>query len=971
MSTSDSQAASGECELEQELLKEFGYQLGSASSGIIARDVTRRRLCRPVGLPPDPDRLVGRRETLAQMDALLTPDTVDRTVVLYGPGGVGKSALAGHFAATARGRFDEVVWLDASSGFDIQCGLAALGATLRPASDGAFGDPELATWTATHLAERSRRLLILDDVADPRDVRALIDAAGGPTLVTTRDQAGWHGPAHSIAVDVPSRAEAEDLLVRRGGRQAQHGAAELCERLGFLPLAIEIAAAHLRQTSCTARDYVALIEAVRPGSRGWPSGLTPHEIAIARACDVSLQRQSANGLPGVVLEILAYFASEVIPTALFLDGPHNPDGPKLDRLASPPRLAQAIAVLEAHGLVRVRRYADGQTMIGIHRMVQDAERILAEADPRRSNGVGRTFAIVALDQGLPKDARDRNNWPTYRALLPHISELAANTHHDEEPLAFVSLFSRTGHFLMDQGQHAAAIPYLERAAAGCLTELGSKHPNTLISTSALASAYLDSGDRVLAIRMLGSIVEDSIDVLGVHHSATIAAMHSLATGYADTADYPNAIRMLELTVEASSQGHGADHPDTLVIRMMLARTHQDSGNPQSAVAVLEHVLEDSITTLGREDRHTIDAARAIAEAYVGAGEPTKAAKLCEEFFRVCALMFGMDDPETLSFGTGLGKSYRALGIADWHVALLEKTREICEEVFGEADPYTLQVTDELAQVRSVSASQPQSESAETGTVEYLDPESDVLSLERIVVGLQEEFGPDHQRTLLARLELARVHRHAGHVSAAVSAGEQILGICDSSLGPNSEITLSAVNGLAAALLVADDLARATDLYSRAVSDSLRLFGNADPRTYKAVHNIADRYRRTGELANAIEMLDHVRTVRIRALGPDHHDVLISTEALAAAYLADGQADRAVPLFRQSYADRVRLLGSGNPHTLVAAVDLLHALVESGNPGDARQLGTRVLTVCDRVLQPDHPALRRLRADLSRVRSAGE
>ncbi|MFH8376584.1 tetratricopeptide repeat protein [Streptomyces cyaneofuscatus] len=970
MSTSDSHAASGEYELEQDLLREFGYLSGSARSGIIARGVARRRLRRPLGLPPDPGRLVGRRETLTQLSTLLTPDAADRTVVLYGPGGVGKSALAGHFAATARGRFDEVVWLDASSGFDIQCGLAALGATLRPASDGVLGDPELATWTATHLAGRPRRLLVLDDVADPRDVRALMDTFGGPTLVTTRNQAGWHGRAHSISVDMFGRAEAEDLLVRRCGRQAQHGAAELCERLGFLPLALEIAAAYLRQTSCTARDYVALIDGVRPGARGWPSGLTPHEIVIAQACDVSLRRQGADALPGMLLETLAWFASELVPTALFLDGPHTPDGPKSDRLASPPGMARAIAVLEAHGLVRVRRHTDGQTMISVHHMVQDAVRVLAAADPRRPGGIGREFATVALDQGLPKDARDRSTWPTYRALLPHIGMLAARTHQDEDPSAFISLFSRTGHFLMDQEQHAAAIPYLERAAAGCLTELGPRHPNTLLSTSALASAYLHSGDRVLALRMLGSIVEDSIDVLGIHHSATITAMHGLATGYMGAADHSNAITMLELTVEASSQARGADHPDTLVIRMTLARAHQDSGDPQSAVAVLEHVLEDSIAALGGEDRQTIAAAHAIAAAYVAAGEPAKAAALCEEFFHACAVMFGMDDPETLGFGTGLGESYRALGIADWNVALLEKTREICEEAFGEEDPYTLQVADKLARVRGASPPL-RSEAAEPGAAEDLDPHTNVLSLERVVDGLRQEFGPDHQRTLLARLELAMKHREAGHLRAAVSAGEQILGICDSSLGSDSEITLAAVNGLAAALLVADDLARATDLYNRALGDSLRLFGDADPRTCTAVHNIADCYRRAGELANAIEILDHVRTVRIRALGPDHHDVLTSTEALAAAYLADSQADRALPLFRQAYADRVRLSGPENPQTLIAAVDLLHALVESDNPREARQLGTHVLDVCERVLRRDSPAIQRLRTDLGRVGPVGE
>lgn len=235
----------------------------------------------PRELPPDTASFTGRTAELDQLDNLLAHAGKQPTVIaisaISGTAGVGKTALAVHWAHVTRRREpdpfpDGCLYLDLR-GFDPAAPMTphdALAAALRSLglADDAVPDtlPERAARYRSLLDDR-RMLLLLDNARDSEQVRPLLP--GSPTclaLVTSRDDlAGLvvqHG-AHPVPLDLLSPEEALGLLRRLLGDrrlEAEPEAAEaLAEHCARLPLALRIAAAHAvirpgRTLAAIARD---------------------------------------------------------------------------------------------------------------------------------------------------------------------------------------------------------------------------------------------------------------------------------------------------------------------------------------------------------------------------------------------------------------------------------------------------------------------------------------------------------------------------------------------------------------------------------------------------------------------------------------------------------------------------------------------------------------------------------------------
>ena len=523
-------------------------------------------LAAPAGLSnlPRPGLFVGRAHELAQLDAALAAPGGVVVQAVHGLGGVGKSTLAARWAAAHAAEYVVTWWITVAAPADIDAGLAALAVALQPALTGVLPLEALREGAVQWLAAHSGWLVILDNVTDPADVAPLL--ARGPAgryLITSRRASGWHGTAAPVRLDVLDPAAAQALLAailasdRRGEAD---GAAELCAELGFLPLAIEQAAAYLAQASATPREYLSLLARYpaaiyQAAAEGGDAART-----IARIWRVTVDRLADDPLAGQVLRILAWYAPDAIPKTL------------LDGLADPPAVLHAVGRLAAYSMLT----ADADTL-AMHRLVQAVTRTPDPDDPHRDPqaiDAAREQATGQLAAALP-GWRDPAGWLGWRMLLPHIDALASHAPPDTDTPDTAYLLNEAGLFFDRQGQPGRAAGYLQRAMAGYARVLGTDHPHTLASRSNLAGVYEAAGGLGRAIPLYEQTLADSVRVLGADHPDTLASRNNLAGAYRAAGDLGRAIPLYEQTLADSVRVLGADHPQTKLVcgNLAAARRH--------------------------------------------------------------------------------------------------------------------------------------------------------------------------------------------------------------------------------------------------------------------------------------------------------------------------------------------------------------------------------------------------------------
>ena len=623
--------------------------------------------------------------------------------VLTGEWGAGKTQLAASYArARLATGWRLVAWINAENAGNLLDGLAAVAAAAG-LSDGRAGQhmadagQDLRRWLE---ADGERCLLVFDDAEDPDMLRPFVPADGAAQVLITAARESVMDLGSRVPVDVFTANEALALLNGRTGQQDEAGAAAVAAELGYLPLALDQAAAAIAGQGLGYEAYLGRLRALQAEEHLAQEEDRPYPPGAAEAVLLALEAAQTGdpaGVSSAVLEVVAVLSPAGVRRVLLHAGGETGTLAGGRRLVAAGRVDQALVQLAEQALVTFT--VDRQSVI-MHRLVA---RVVREGLAQRR----RLAAVVRAAASALETYAEALTGPQERAAVSEVPKqvtaLVDNAtglaDEGDEELAGILLrlrFLALYHLVELGGSMTQAIAVGEPLTADLEQILGPEHPATLATMNSLAAAYQAAGRTAEAIPLFEQTLVGQVRQLGLDHPDALASQNNLAATYQDAARTAEAILLFRLTLAAKERQLGVDHPSTLNSRGNLATAYRDVGRIAEAIPLFEQTLAGRERLLGSDHPDTLRSRNNLVAAYRKAGRAAEVIPLLEQTLAGQDRLLGSDHPDTLRSRNNLAAAYRKAGRAAEAIPLLEQTLAVCERILGVQDARTQATRDNLA-----------------------------------------------------------------------------------------------------------------------------------------------------------------------------------------------------------------------------------------------------------------------------------
>jgi len=686
-----------------------------------------------VGAPPRIASFTGRADELDRLDAILiggrpvavTQNTRTGRAAVQGIGGVGKTSLAVEYAYRYRDLYAGVWWCSAESRTDLVTSLARLAEELGVAAVDEADLEKAAQAALRKLAEqRATFLLVYDNVTSPEEISDLLPASGARVLITSRFP-DWSGWADEVSLDVLLPTEAVALLENRAGRKDEEGAKILAEALGYLPLALDHAAAYCKRTQMRFADYAtkaASLIAAAPRGAAYPRSVAvTFNLAIAQAI---AQCPAAEPL----MAYLAQCAPERIPMTL-VEG----------AIADESERSTALLALTDVSLLKHDPFEDGTPAVTVHRLVQAVTRADTRGGMEAIERLVSRLAAIYPDDGYHNPA----SWPLCAQLTPHLLvECVPNKADEAGSAEWAELLKRAGSYFHGRAAYARAEMLGRRALAIQEKVLGAEHPDTAGTLNNLALLLVDQGDLVAAQPLYERALAIAEKACGPEHPTTATSLNNLANLLEAKGDLAGARPLLERALAISERVHGPDHPTTATSLNNLALLLKIEGDLASARPLYERALAIREKVLGPEHPFTASSLNNLATLLHAQGDLAGARPLHKRALMINEKTFGREHPDVALILHNLARLLRDMGEMTEAEQLTREAVAIWHKTVGDEHRLTGRAHENLAQIL-LATGRP---------VEALVEAQAAVAAHAKTLGLRHALTRDSARTCAATLD---------------------------------------------------------------------------------------------------------------------------------------------------------------------------------------------------------------------------
>jgi len=773
-------------------------------------------------------------------------------LALFGMGGVGKTQIAIEYVVQFETQYEGVYWITAETMAQLLSGFVSIANETRCTETASRSQTEIAQAVLSWLYRTKDWLLVvdnLDDISIANGYLPRLNPGGGHVLITTRNPNSINIPAEGLKVDIYDPEEGKELLLRRAqlademgtGSATEVEALEIVRSLGFLALAIEQAAAYIREELGNDIFKFQSIYSVRRRQflDRETTGNTYYKNNVATTWLISMDVvERKNPRASQLLRLFAFMNSDGI-TLDFLQAAENVLSKKLqfdegvDFNAS---LLRDLRDLEQFSLIS----RQGLYVTRIHRLVQSVIK------DRMSTDEVDAYLSLICEVGLcafPFFTHEmRMTCRKYESeIVPIVSGLGDRTTERASELLY-----RVGVYFGQDGKYNESVRLLSNAVNMRKSIRGEEHPVTLSTMHGLANSYWSLGKLNEAAEIGEKVLEARRRILGEEHPDTLWIMHGLAYSHWSLGKLNEAAEIGEKVLEARRRILGEEHPDTLSTMHNLANSCWSLGKVKEAAGIQEKVLGARRRILGEEHPDTLWIMHGLAYSYWSLGKVKEAAGIQEKVLEARRRILGEEHPHTLRTMHDLANSYGSLGKVKEAAGIQEKVLEAQRRILGEEHHHTLRT------MQSVASSY-----WSLGKVkEAAEIQEKVLEARRRILG------EEHPDTLLTMHNLANSYGSLGKVKEAAEIQEKVLEAQRRILGEEHPDTLSIMQSVASSYWSLGKVKEAAGIQEKVLEAQRRILGEEHPHTLRTMHNLAFMYRFL-ERSEATELDYKVHEIRQR------------------------------------------------------------------------------------------------------------
>jgi tetratricopeptide (TPR) repeat protein len=702
----------------------------------------------PLDLPQRTPYFTDRENELAELIEALQPGKV---VTLFGPGGMGKTALA-----------VEALWIMTEGGAKhpeiFPDGVMFYSFYGKPDTDLVFEqiirhygeEPKPTPEDAARRALAGKEaLLILDGTEAADNINAVLDVRGNcGVLVTSRSR----GDAPEVRHDIPplERDDAADLLKAWAGDRAKNEQAieDICDLVGGLPLAVKLAGHYMQANDIDDVDYLKWLEitplqALDHGERRLDSVPVLMEKGMEQVSDTAASVLSVVGLLGFDL-----FEREWISASIEIDeheivrslGELTKYG-LIIRDNERYKVSHSLVLTFAH-----ERMPTGQKVLG--NLCEYFTRIIKEESKKGLEGYKNLHAVRPHVRTMLQELLNKEQWVGLNKLAREIKDYlnvqgfwiellytcqialtAANIQNEKPIICYWN--GLLGNALFNLGNVEKAIEHYEIALV-LSEELKSKqfvseNLGNLASSYAVLGKFdkaIEYHDRALVIaKEVGDRNGECTELLNLgiaynylehkkiaikyHEQALIIAQDindrqtegniigSLGNIYRESENYDRAREYFETGLEISRQiGHRRNECYNLG---NLGSVHYNLENFEEAITNYKQAIEIA-SEIG--DQRGVGIFKGnLSNAYLELGNLQKAIELTEEALDI-SIQIGFRQVEVDQL-RNIAKIYLIMGELDLSREKYIHALEISKEIFPEDHPTTQKILEGIEKLNNI------------------------------------------------------------------------------------------------------------------------------------------------------------------------------------------------------------------------------------------------------------------------------